>query len=235
MPTEKRPPVTQPASSAHFVESMRDLYRIEHQGMPHSSPPHPSQNSHFPPSHTTTSNDPSIVDPMHANPLPFLSPQPFVGYSADPQPLFDPRTVPLNSYNNPNFSSTQVLPQGAWFTTPQSHSDASGSNLSPSINFPPDDTHESASPASDGAPSNASLDSSRQDVNGPIDPSAAFSFIALPNADPPRKRPRRRFEEIDRFYRCNWESCTKGYGTLNHLNQHIQCHGHGPKRTPKGD
>src|SRR5258707_351457 len=184
-------PSNQPPSSAHFVESVTDLHQIESQGMTHSSTPHHSQGGRFPPSHVRMSNNPSTLDPMHANPLPFLSPQPYVGYSADPQPLLDPRTVPLNSYNNPNSSSTQVAP---WFATPQSHSDASGSSLSPSVNYFPEDTHGSASPASDGAPSNTSFDSSRQDVNGPADPSAGFSFIALPNADPPRKRPRRKYE-----------------------------------------
>ncbi|KAG0138894.1 hypothetical protein CROQUDRAFT_70395 [Cronartium quercuum f. sp. fusiforme G11] len=50
---------------------------------------------------------------------------------------------------------------------------------------------------------------------------------------PPRKRPRRRFEEIERLYRCNFEGCTKAYGTLNHLNAHVQMQKHGSKRLPE--
>ncbi|KAF8340344.1 uncharacterized protein EI90DRAFT_2051398 [Cantharellus anzutake] len=190
-----------------------------------------SPNSRITTSHIRTLNYPSNPDPMNTNSLPFLSPHPHQGYSADPQ-LSDPRAVPPTPYTNPNFAGVQVVPQGTWFTSSQSRSEASSSTFSPSINFLPEDTHESASPASDGAPSNASLDS-RTETNGPAESSSGFAFIALPNADPPKKRPRRKFEEIDRVYPCNWAGCAKAYGTLNHLNQHIQVHGHGPKRTPR--
>ncbi|KAK7991171.1 C2H2 transcription factor [Apiospora arundinis] len=46
------------------------------------------------------------------------------------------------------------------------------------------------------------------------------------------KRVRRRPEEIDRIYKCGWNDCPKGYGTLNHLNAHVTMQNHGPKRTP---
>lgn len=45
-----------------------------------------------------------------------------------------------------------------------------------------------------------------------------------------RKRPRRKFTEIQRLYTCNFENCDKAYGTLHHLNTHVQIHNHGPKR-----
>ena len=48
------------------------------------------------------------------------------------------------------------------------------------------------------------------------------------------KRPRRRAEEVERFYACNWEGCDKAYGALNHLNTHVRNAGHGPKREPRG-
>src|SRR5258708_37138660 len=116
-------------------------------------------------------NNPSNINPMHVSPLCFLLPQLYMGYSMDPQPLLDPHMVPLNSYNNPNSSSMQVAPQGVWFATPQSHSDASGSSMFPSIDYFPEDY-----PASSGTPS---LGSSCQDINA-ADPSAGFSFIAPP-------------------------------------------------------
>ncbi|KAK7936575.1 uncharacterized protein PG986_015013 [Apiospora aurea] len=47
------------------------------------------------------------------------------------------------------------------------------------------------------------------------------------------KRHRRRPEEIERIYKCGWEACTKGYGTLNHLNAHVTMQGHGEKRKPE--
>ncbi|KAF3492254.1 uncharacterized protein GIQ15_01771 [Arthroderma uncinatum] len=46
------------------------------------------------------------------------------------------------------------------------------------------------------------------------------------------KRPRRRYEEIERMYKCGWNGCEKAYGTLNHLNAHVTMQSHGAKRSP---
>ncbi|GAA6064562.1 hypothetical protein JCM10212_006208 [Sporobolomyces blumeae] len=46
------------------------------------------------------------------------------------------------------------------------------------------------------------------------------------------KRPRRRYDEIERLYNCDYPGCTKAYGTLNHLNSHKTMQKHGPKSTP---
>ncbi|GAA6021654.1 hypothetical protein JCM10207_008100 [Rhodosporidiobolus poonsookiae] len=46
------------------------------------------------------------------------------------------------------------------------------------------------------------------------------------------KRPRRRYDEIERLYNCDYPGCTKAYGTLNHLNSHKMMQKHGPKSTP---
>ncbi|KAJ9087242.1 hypothetical protein DSO57_1035022 [Entomophthora muscae] len=48
-----------------------------------------------------------------------------------------------------------------------------------------------------------------------------------------QKRPRRRFSQVTRIYPCAHPSCTKAYGTLNHLNAHILILGHGPRRCAK--
>ncbi|EJD41129.1 hypothetical protein AURDEDRAFT_69089 [Auricularia subglabra TFB-10046 SS5] len=58
-----------------------------------------------------------------------------------------------------------------------------------------------------------------------------FAFIALPG-NAVRKRPRRRYDEIERLYPCNWPNCNKSYGTLNHLNAHVTMQRHGEKRSP---
>ncbi|KAG4301396.1 hypothetical protein PCANB_002266 [Pneumocystis canis] len=58
-----------------------------------------------------------------------------------------------------------------------------------------------------------------------------YSFIPLPGAQT-QKRPRRRYDEIERIYQCGWNGCEKAYGTLNHLNAHVFMQGHGEKRTP---
>jgi hypothetical protein len=60
-----------------------------------------------------------------------------------------------------------------------------------------------------------------------------YSFVPLPSQ--PKKRARRRYDEIERMYCCNYPGCTKGYGTLNHLNAHITMQKHGPKRLPGGE
>jgi hypothetical protein len=60
-----------------------------------------------------------------------------------------------------------------------------------------------------------------------------YSFIALPG-NAVKKRPRRRYDEIERLYQCSWPDCTKAYGTLNHLNAHVTMQKHGSKRSPAG-
>lgn len=64
--------------------------------------------------------------------------------------------------------------------------------------------------------------------------SQVYSFVPIPGATQ-NKRPRRRFEEIERMYKCGWNGCEKAYGTLNHLNAHVTMQTHGAKRTPDGN
>jgi hypothetical protein len=61
-----------------------------------------------------------------------------------------------------------------------------------------------------------------------------YSFVPIPGAQQ-HKRPRRRYEEIERMYKCGWNGCEKAYGTLNHLNAHVTMQSHGSKRTPEGE
>ncbi|CAO3594022.1 unnamed protein product [Absidia cylindrospora] len=58
-----------------------------------------------------------------------------------------------------------------------------------------------------------------------------YSFVAIPGMDQ-KKRPRRRYDEIERLYHCTFSGCKKSYGTLNHLNSHVLMQSHGPKRHP---
>ncbi|KAK2759428.1 hypothetical protein FQN54_002906 [Arachnomyces sp. PD_36] len=64
-------------------------------------------------------------------------------------------------------------------------------------------------------------------------PGQVYSFVPIPGAQQ-HKRPRRRYEEIERMYKCGWNGCEKAYGTLNHLNAHVTMQSHGAKRTPEG-
>ncbi|KAI0640778.1 hypothetical protein C8Q79DRAFT_895915, partial [Trametes meyenii] len=61
--------------------------------------------------------------------------------------------------------------------------------------------------------------------------SKTYSFVSLPG-NAVKKRPRRRYDEIERLYQCSWPGCTKAYGTLNHLNAHVTMQRHGSKRSP---
>lgn len=65
----------------------------------------------------------------------------------------------------------------------------------------------------------------------PQRPNQVYSFVPIPGSQQ-HKRPRRRYEEIERMYKCGWNGCEKAYGTLNHLNAHVTMQGHGTKRTP---
>lgn len=47
--------------------------------------------------------------------------------------------------------------------------------------------------------------------------SKVYSFVAHPGYTA-QKRPRRRYEEIERLYVCDSSGCEKAYGTLNQLN-----------------
>ncbi|KAF4978032.1 hypothetical protein FDECE_18275 [Fusarium decemcellulare] len=66
----------------------------------------------------------------------------------------------------------------------------------------------------------------------PARPNQVYSFVPIPGAQQ-HKRPRRRYEEIERMYKCGWNGCEKAYGTLNHLNAHVTMQSHGQKRTPE--
>ncbi|KAG2225059.1 hypothetical protein INT45_003259 [Circinella minor] len=80
------------------------------------------------------------------------------------------------------------------------------------------------------------IDPTTQRVRHPSESSASsadkiYSFVAIPGTNQ-KKRPRRRYDEIERLYHCNWPGCTKSYGTLNHLNAHVSMQKHGAKRHP---
>ncbi|KAF8906227.1 hypothetical protein CPB84DRAFT_1844485 [Gymnopilus junonius] len=72
--------------------------------------------------------------------------------------------------------------------------------------------------------------STSQLANDAID-RKTYSFVALPG-NTVKKRPRRRYDEIERLYVCSWPDCNKSYGTLNHLNAHVTMQKHGLKRSP---
>jgi len=94
---------------------------------------------------------------------------------------------------------------------------------------------------SSSRPSTSTTTSTSQSyhLSTPIHPSSNFPFIPArttpeaSEAEPRRKR--RKYEEIERRYHCGWNGCTKAYGTLNHLNDHVSLQGHGAKRRGSGE
>jgi hypothetical protein len=52
-----------------------------------------------------------------------------------------------------------------------------------------------------------------------------YSFVPL-DVIFQQKRPRKKFNEVERLYSCIYLNCTKAYGTLNHLNAHVTMQGH---------
>ncbi|TKY90934.1 hypothetical protein EX895_000932 [Sporisorium graminicola] len=49
-----------------------------------------------------------------------------------------------------------------------------------------------------------------------------------------RIRRRRKSEDVERKYRCDYDGCDKAYGTLNHLNTHRATNEHGPRLNAVG-
>ena len=87
-------------------------------------------------------------------------------------------------------------------------------------------------PATSGPPAPAMVSPIQRPPTGGHPLSTVYSFVPIPGAQQ-HKRPRRRYEEIERMYKCGWNGCEKAYGTLNHLNAHVTMQSHGAKRTPE--
>merc|ERR1712144_84084 len=85
---------------------------------------------------------------------------------------------------------------------------------------------------SSGPPTPAMVSPVQRPPTGGHPLSTVYSFVPIPGAQQ-HKRPRRRYEEIERMYKCGWNGCEKAYGTLNHLNAHVTMQSHGQKRTPE--
>jgi len=125
-----------------------------------------------------------------------------------------------NSPLNPNFSGGESSPTMSFLGMPYG---------SLSDDYGP-------SPPGTGTSTSSNVPGGRHfiDASGSNIDNKQYSFVALPG-NAVKKRPRRRYDEIERLYQCSWPSCTKAYGTLNHLNAHVTMQKHGPKRSPNGE
>ena len=144
-------------------------------------------------------------------------------------------------YNQPPPDMSQAYSQQPGGPPPQWRPEQWAQQGYPPPQFPYG-THPGAPPVSAPPPSGP-IPSPRTPVvdktrrkrhsNEPATLSQVYSFIPIPGAQQ-HKRPRRRYEEIERMYKCGWQGCEKAYGTLNHLNAHVTMQAHGAKRTPEG-
>ncbi|KAF8892148.1 hypothetical protein BD779DRAFT_94679 [Infundibulicybe gibba] len=153
---------------------------------------------------------------------------------------------PAETYNNANILSDPLSPLQPNFSGGAVGSPTPGLQYSPIIENPygPSPPNTGTSTSSAPHPLNININRAHQHpqsgmpsthvASPPLDDSNSnktYSFVALPG-NSVRKRPRRRYDEIERLYRCSWPECTKAYGTLNHLNAHVTMQKHGLKRSP---
>lgn len=141
------------------------------------------------------------------------------------------------SYQQPPDMS-QAYPQQSGGAPQQYHPNWSNQGY-PAPQFPPYAHPGVSAPPSGGSltaarsPMNVDKTRRKRNSNEQAPMSQVYSFIPIPGAQQ-HKRPRRRYEEIERMYKCGHQGCEKAYGTLNHLNAHVTMQGHGVKRTPEG-
>ncbi|KAK0202699.1 Zn finger family DNA binding protein [Desarmillaria ectypa] len=141
---------------------------------------------------------------------------------------FRPTEEPISPYQ-PNFSGSNTSP-----TTGISYSQGNEDHYGPSP--PGTGTSTSSTPLARTSTHTELVippQGVHQSPTSPHDSDASkrYSFVALAG-NAVKKRPRRRYDEIERLYQCTWPDCNKAYGTLNHLNAHVTMQKHGPKRSP---
>ncbi|KAK4049525.1 hypothetical protein OIV83_004022 [Microbotryomycetes sp. JL201] len=156
----------------------------------------------------------------------------------------DGQPSPISSNNPFLYAPPQAPTQARALTFPSSTFSATG--MAPTLADPRDllpassqsrpTTAESSRPTSSHTRAQTQpllLRSPYTTVGKPVESSAGpaktYNFVASAGQ---QKRPRRRYDEIERLYACNYPGCTKAYGTLNHLNSHKTMQKHGPRSTP---
>ncbi|EGG08134.1 uncharacterized protein MELLADRAFT_71473 [Melampsora larici-populina 98AG31] len=177
----------------------------------------------------------------------FLSP-PSTTTSIRPQTHSGTSSIGFGEQQRPNTAYPSNLLINNWRpnATPlglePSHKIASSYHPYPSSHPPPSHHHSLPRLSIDSITSNLSSSSPVTSSSNSLETVHPLLPHQLPRHDSqpyqfnlgaPRKRARRRFDEVERLYDCNYPGCTKGYGTLNHLNAHIAMQKHGPKRLPQ--
>jgi hypothetical protein len=132
-------------------------------------------------------------------------------------PSGEPHSIPQYPPQHPHHPNTAVVPSSdlSMFSTP--HPALSQYHRAPHYHLPSPPTS-----VIDGV-----LMTDPHSMQGGINANnqKVFSFVPLPGLNQ-KKRPRRKYHEVERLYRCNFQECNKSYGTLNHLNAHVSMQRH---------
>ncbi|KAL4065910.1 hypothetical protein J3A83DRAFT_4099240 [Scleroderma citrinum] len=182
------------------------------------------------PTHPTSDLAANRYHLLHHNTLSYTSPRSYTSPLLRTTSLSSSSSdqLPLNPFDHQVDIDQPLSPLNPSF---------SGGASSPSMGLPGISTlHEDYGPSPPGTGTSSSSNplATRQHPlhDGGSPPSSKqYSFVSLPG-NAVKKRPRRRYDEIERLYQCSWPNCTKAYGTLNHLNAHVTMQKHGSKRSP---
>lgn len=186
----------------------------------HSMPDGPQSNGHA--SNNANSDSDVPIDPSIAQSSPTYPPP--HNYSPYPPQHDVPPQYPgqpMTSYGRPEWAGQYQQPM-------YGHSPATTGGAAPNMM-----AHAIPRPPAVGSLPGAPPVVYPNIMQGGHPLSTVYSFVPIPGAQQ-HKRPRRRYEEIERMYKCGWNGCEKAYGTLNHLNAHVTMQSHGTKRTPEG-
>jgi hypothetical protein len=200
------PPLPLYSAHLHRGASTGSLRDLRHHHAEFS--PHPQWKQHIDPRHSFFDNRPDAYD----DPISPLQPNFSGGLSASPNSGIPYSPISENPYG--------PSPPGTGTST--------SSSVAPLANGP-------CMPCSPTLSITQHLQRSLSTPNMAAEAAdtRTYAFVALPG-NAVKKRPRRRYDEIERLYQCSWPECSKAYGTLNHLNAHVTMQKHGPKRTPDG-
>ncbi|KFX87498.1 hypothetical protein O988_09385 [Pseudogymnoascus sp. VKM F-3808] len=209
-PAEHQSPASYPAQEVRPVNYSASAtptseYSVHPSSARSSSFPEHIQRQYYPSSsHSGSSGDPSI---------------------AASSPTYPPHGGPYSAYP-PQQEMSHAYPQhpGGPMYAQQPRPDWAGYGQHPQHGMP------APYPSSGVSNPNSAAPSGPRPGQHPL--SQVYSFVPIPGAQQ-HKRPRRRYEEIERMYKCGWNGCEKAYGTLNHLNAHVTMQSHGQKRTPE--
>jgi hypothetical protein len=156
------------------------------------------------------------------------------------RPVYPP-TVPSSEIPRRNYVASQEVPNNYYLVQQQpaeggppagypTHPPTVPSSNLPMFQAPPsslNNYHRAQPPQYHLTSHHSMMDPMMMDPHGMHSSNSqkVFSFVPLPGLNQ-KKRPRRKYHEVERLYQCNYQDCSKAYGTLNHLNAHVSMQKH---------